>query len=148
MKTLSATGPAKVRSGWFRRACRASAWLLVVVLAFYSLAPPSLKEATGGEPGTPGQLNHALAYFVTAVALRWAYPRSNPLYIALCLVAYGCILELLQNLVPERTPRVIDAVSSGLGGIIGAALGASLLRVLTRQVDHLREVSHSGTHRN
>ena len=132
----------------FNRTCRAGAWLLVLVLAFYSLTPPSLKEAAGGEPGTPGQLNHAVAYFVTAVALRWAYPRSNPLHIALWLVAYGCILELLQNLVPERTPRIMDAASSGLGGIIGAAVGQSLLRVFTRQVDHLRGVSLSGTDQN
>jgi VanZ family protein len=63
----------------------------------------------------------------------------------LWLVAYGCVLELLQNLVPERTPRIMDAVSSGLGGIIGAAASLPLLKVLTRQVDHLRGVSRSGT---
>jgi VanZ family protein len=128
---------------WFSRTCRSGAWLLVLVLAFYSLTPPRLKEAAGGEPGTPGQLNHALAYFVTAIALRCAYPRSNPLHIMLWLFAYGCVLELLQNLVPGRTPKVMDAVSSGLGGIIGAAVGRLLLRVLTRQVDQYRGVSHS-----
>ncbi len=148
MKILPRMNPETERSVWFNRACRACAWLLVAVLAFYSLAPPSLKEAAGGEPGTPGQLNHALAYFVTAVALRWAYPRSNPLHIALWLVAYGCVLELLQNLVPERSPKVMDAVSSGLGGIIGAAVSVPLLRILACQVDHYRGASHSGADRN
>ena len=114
------------------RACRVAAWLCVLALAFYSLSPPALKEAAGGEPGTPGQLNHAIAYCVTAIALRWAYPQSSPLRTLFLLVVYGCILESLQTFVPGRSPKAIDALSSGLGAAIGAMIGLPLLTLFTR----------------
>ncbi len=145
MKMLHGTGPAAERPLWSNVAPRAGAWLCVLALAFYSLTPPHLKEAAGGEPGTPGQLNHAFAYFVTAVALRWAYPRSNPLHIVLWLFAYGCVLELLQNLVPERSPKVIDAVSSGLGAVLGALVSLPLLPFLACQVRRHRRSYGQGS---
>ncbi len=115
----------------FSLACRVGAWVCVLALAFYSLSPPALKEAAGGEPGTPGQINHAFAYGVTAVALRWAYPQVAPLRTLLLLVIYGCALEGLQNFVPGRSPKVIDALSSGLGAAIGTTVGLRLRALLT-----------------
>jgi VanZ family protein len=103
----------------------------VLALAFYSLSPPALKEAAGGN-SLPGQANHAVAYLVTAVALRWAYPRASPWRTLLLLMAYGCVLELLQTFVPERSPKVIDAVSSGVGAAMGAAVGRRLLDLVIR----------------
>ncbi len=122
-------------------ACRVVAWMGVLALAFYSLSPPALKEAAGGEPGTPGQINHAFAYGVTAVALRWAYPRANPLRTLLLLAVYGCALEGFQNLVPGRSPKVIDALSSGLGAAVGAMAGVPLLARLTRLKRRNRNLS-------
>jgi VanZ family protein len=113
----------------------------VLALAFYSLSPPALKEAAGGDPGTPGQINHAFAYGVAAVALRWAYPRSSLLRTLLLLVGYGCALESLQNVVPGRSPKVIDALSSGLGAAIGAMAGLPLLSLLTRWRKRNRDLS-------
>jgi hypothetical protein len=122
-------------------ACRVGAWVCVLALAFYSLSPPALKEAAGGEPGTPGQINHAFAYGVTAVALRWAYPRVGPLRALLLLVVYGCALESLQNFVPGRSPKVIDALSSGLGAAIGTMAGLRLRALLTRLMRRDRDLS-------
>jgi VanZ family protein len=115
--------------------------MCVLALAFYSLSPPALKEAAGGEPGTPGQINHAFAYGVTAVALRWAYPQVAPLRTLLLLVIYGCALESLQNFVPGRSPKVIDALSSGLGAGIGTMVGLGLRALLTRLMRRDRDLS-------
>jgi VanZ family protein len=106
--------------------------MCVLALAFYSLAPPHLKEAAGGENRLPGQVNHALAYCVTGVALRWAYPRSSPWRTILLLAGYGCVLELLQTFVPGRSPKIIDALSSGLGAAMGVAVGLTLLDLVIR----------------
>jgi VanZ family protein len=105
--------------------CRAAAWTCALTLAYFSLVPPTLKAETGA----PGQINHALAYFVTGAALAWAYPRAGPMRTVLLLVAYGCGLELLQNLVPGRSPKLIDAASSGVGAAIGVLLGVLLTRL-------------------
>ena len=142
---LHGTGPAAERPLWLHGIRRAGAWLCVLALAFYSLTPPHLKEAAGGEPGTPGQLNHAFAYFVTAIALRCAYPGSTPLRTVLLLVAYGCVLELLQTLVPERSPKAIDAVSSGLGAVLGALVSLPLLPFLACQVRRHRRSYGQGS---
>ena len=125
----------------FSLGCRVAAWGCVLALAFYSLSPPALKEAAGGEPGTPGQINHAFAYGVTAVALRWAYPQVAPLRTLLLLVIYGCALEGLQNFVPGRSPKVIDALSSGLGAAIGTMAGLRLRALLTRLMRRDRDLS-------
>ena len=110
---------------------RAAAWLCVLALAFYSLTPPALKEAAGGEPGTPGPINHAVAYCITGIALRWAYPTASAARVVLFLLAYGGALELLQSFVPGRSPRVTDALANGFGGAIGVLLGFRLLRAVT-----------------
>ena len=128
----------------FNRACRVAAWGCVLALAFYSLSPPALKEAAGGEPGTPGQLNHALAYCVTAIALRWAYPQSSPLRTLLLLVAYGSTLESLQTFVPGRSPKAIDALSSAIGGAIGVLIGGALLSLVAQQMGQGRGSSGKG----
>ncbi len=125
----------------FSLVCRVAAWGCVLALAFYSLSPPALKEAAGGEPGTPGQINHAFAYGVTAVALRWAYPRSSSLRTLLLLSVYGCALEGLQNFVPGRSPKVIDALSSGLGAGIGTMAGLGLRTLLAQRTRHNRDLS-------
>jgi VanZ family protein len=103
----------------------------VLVLAFYSLSPPAVKEAAGGN-SLPGQANHAVAYLVIAAALRWAYPRSSPWRTLLLLTVYGCVLELLQTFVPGRSPKIIDALSSGVGAAMGAAVGRPLLDLAIR----------------
>jgi VanZ family protein len=109
----------------FSHACRVVAWVCVLALAFYSLSPPALKVAAGGE-SLPNQINHTAAYLVTSFALRWVYPGASPLRTMLWLVMYGCLLEVLQTFVPGRTPQVIDAAASALGAVIGAIIGLPL----------------------
>src|SRR5687768_6390107 len=94
---------------------RVTAWTCVLAVAFYSLSPQSLKEAAGGEPGTPGQLNHAIAYAITVAAMRVAYPHQAALRVVLWLLLYGTALEGLQHFVPDRVPRLVDAFANGLG---------------------------------
>ena len=109
----------------FSHACRVVAWVCVLALAFYSLSPPALKVAAGGE-SLPNQINHTAAYLVTSIALRWAYPGASPPRTMLWLVMYGCLLEVLQTFVPGRTPQVIDAAASALGAVIGTIIGLPL----------------------
>ena len=104
----------------FERTLRVAAWMCVLAVAFYSLSPQRLKEAASGEPGTPGQLNHAIAYVITAAAMRVAYPHQAALRVVLWLWFYGTALEGLQHFVPDRVPRLVDALANGLGAAVGA----------------------------
>ena len=99
-----------------RQVLRVSAWFCVALLAYLSLIPGDLQNRTGA----PGQLEHMVAYFGTAVLFTLGYPLKR-LQIAVGLVAYGISLELLQAFSPGRTAQIIDACASGSGAIPGFA---------------------------
>ncbi len=82
-------------------------------------------------PGNFGfdKLVHLGAYGVLCFCLAQALPRSWPLWVAVAVaVAFGGGMELLQNLVPERSGSWGDAAFN----LLGAGVGLLGLRVVPR----------------
>ena len=62
------------------------------------------------------------AYTVLGLFFHLAYPRHLTF---VCIMVFGSAvtLEVLQNLVPDRDPRTLDAIEKLLGGTAGIVLG-------------------------
>jgi hypothetical protein len=96
----------------------------VGLLVFLSLVPGAYRPHTGA----PGNLEHLLAYGLTATALAlgWRSP-SHVVGIILGLFVLACGLEVAQIFVPGRSAAWGTALVSGFGGLCGVLLAAGLL---------------------
>ncbi|MGA7325677.1 MAG: VanZ family protein [Rhodomicrobium sp.] len=103
-------------------AFRLAPWLCVPAIAILSLVPGQARPHTG----LPGQAEHFLAYFMTAILLGIQVRNlTSRITLAFALCAYAAMLETLQIWIPGRSAQIIDfgASSSGaLAGIIFSAL--------------------------
>jgi VanZ family protein len=96
----------------------------VGLLVLLSLVPGAYRPHTG----VPGDLEHLLAYGLTAAAL--ALGRRSPVQIVgiiLGLLVLASGLEVAQLFVPGRGASWETALVSGFGGVCGVVLGAGLL---------------------
>jgi VanZ family protein len=90
----------------------------VAAIAVLSLLPGDARPDLGSY--VPGQLNHFLAYVVTASMLASGNrSRTHVINILLGLIAYAGLLEIAQLWIPGRTSRLSDFVVSALGALIG-----------------------------
>lgn len=102
--------------------------LCIVCLAILSLVPGQFRPHTG----LPGQAEHFIAYFLTALLLA-IQPRESlgkRTLVAAGLCAYAGILETLQIWVPGRSAQAVDFAASSGGAIGGAVVAAILLSLL------------------
>ena len=70
------------------------------------------------------------AYGVLGLLFHLAYPRQLTF---VCIMVFGSavVLELLQNIAPDRDPRLSDAVEKLFGGAAGLVLGGIFESYLT-----------------
>jgi hypothetical protein len=119
-------------TGWKRStlvalelALRFAPWLCVFGIAVLSLVPGEARPHTG----LPGQAEHFMAYFLTALFLgirpRYLVWR---ILLALALCLYAGLLEVLQIWVPGRSAQLIDFAASSCGALSGMIVVAMLLR--------------------
>jgi VanZ family protein len=101
----------------------------VVVLIVLSVLPADERPHTG----FPGQMEHAAAYFGTAIFLAFGYPtaRGRIATIAL-LVGLAAALEMIQLLIPGRNSQVIDWYASSFGAGFGVLAVILVERLLAR----------------
>ncbi|SCY71531.1 VanZ like family protein [Microvirga guangxiensis] len=104
------------------RGFKGAAWLCILLLAVLSLIPGHVQVRSG----MPGGYEHAIAYFGTATMFMLGYSRKN-WEIAGGLASYSVLLEMLQFLVPGRTPHIADAFASSSGAILGVIVWMILL---------------------
>ena len=80
-------------------------------------------------------MEHAAAYFGTAVFLAFGYPtaRGRIATIAL-LVGLAAALEMIQRLIPGRNSQLIDWYASSLGAGFGVLTIILMERLLERTV--------------
>ena len=97
------------------------AWICVSLIAVLSLVPGAERPNSS----LPGQAEHFVAYAATGLffALGYTSPRVRVIGWIGLAVASG-VFELLQNLVPGRTPSALDALASTMGLTAGLGSGA------------------------
>jgi hypothetical protein len=101
---------------------RAAPWVCIFAVAILSLVPGKARPHTG----LPGQVEHFLAYFMTA--LLQGFRLRNLTYhgtLAIALCAYAGILETLQIWIPGRSAQLIDFAASSCGVLSGMILSVA-----------------------
>jgi len=110
---------------WYRIAAICCA----VVIGVFSLVPDE-KPPTNSTGSITEQLDHMFAYgILMSFCLLGFGQRFPPAVIALGLLAYGGILELLQYEIPSRDPEYLDVVANSLGIFAGWVLATILQRL-------------------
>ncbi len=124
-----------------RRACLLYLFMLSFVMLFignplkYTRDYPRFVELYEAiEPGLHVGIFAVLAFLV--VASRW---RIHPLYLASLLVVFAAGTELIQMVLPNRTPRFFCFVQDVIGLLLGAAAWG--LVVLATRSWHTRSSS-------
>ena len=106
-------------------------WLLVVVVIYLSLTPGRLPLDALTDDEIMHRLTygigHVLAYGTLMLWFLQLYPVSQRPIIALCLVALGGLLEILQAFIPERDADYLDVLANGTGIVLGWVLGRTRL---------------------
>ena len=100
-----------------RRAARIAGWLLLAVIAFFSLSPASLRPVTPVGHST----EHFLVHILLGVAFGIGYDKRIWLQ-ALGLVALIGAIELAQIFVPGRHARVSDFLIDAGAACLGIGL--------------------------
>jgi VanZ family protein len=110
------------------RLCRAIGFACVAAIIVLSLLPADERPHTG----LAGQVEHAIAYFGTAVflALGFRTMRDRVATISL-LVGLAAVLELIQRLIPGRHSQFIDWFASSFGAGVGVLAVILMERLLT-----------------
>ena len=93
-----------------------AAWACLTFIVYATLSSIDARPVIAG--GFFPMVERFGAYAVLGLLLYSAYPRHLKL---VCIIVFGSAvtLELLQALVPDRDPRVLDAVEKLLGGAVG-----------------------------
>lgn len=99
-------------------------WLGIILALVLSLTPPMLNESSGHTD----KIIHLSGYAV--LTFWWAQLITQKRWkLALAVVLFGIVIELLQGLTPDRQPDVLDALANGCGvllGLLAAGLSPNL----------------------
>jgi hypothetical protein len=110
---------------WF---FKIAAWACVILIALLSLVPGEARP----HAVSSGQLEHIVAYAGTAALFATAYPKNwQTFLICVLLPSYSVGFEILQTLVPGRSPQLLDMMASSAGcwaGVTALVCTRSLLR--------------------
>ena len=105
----------------FHRLVRILAWLCVLAIIMLSLVPGSLRPHTMAS----GRFEHFLAYACAGLLFGLAYHSLRErVTMWVGLAAVSGILEILQRLIPGRSPSILDALASTSGLTLGLLFGA------------------------
>lgn len=99
------------------RLLRLAAWVLLMVIGFFTLSPIELRPVTPALPDV-----ERIAAFVLLGAVFCLAYSGMPVRALLGVVAAVVVLEVLQNVVPGRHGLPQDAVMKASGAVVGAAL--------------------------
>jgi hypothetical protein len=99
------------------------AWLLVLAIAVFTLAPIALRPVTGA----PVSLERFAAFAAIGAAFCLGYPKHR-LSIVVLLVGIVGFLEIAQNIVPGRHGRLPDSFVKTSGALLGAAFATFVAR--------------------
>jgi hypothetical protein len=114
-----------------RRLARAGAIASLVIIIGMSIVPGSNRptvEIGGLMIGALGVIEHIVGYAVCGALFVFGFPywRASLVFTALTALAAG--LEITQIFVPDRTPKVSDAILSAAGAGLGICMTLWLRR--------------------
>ena len=95
----------------------------MIVLLLLSLLPPSPSLPSTGWDKT----NHVLGFTVLAMLGHAAWPGGRWTTL-LALLAYGCLIEVLQSFTPDRFAEAGDVLADGVGLLMGKVLAVLVMR--------------------
>jgi VanZ family protein len=107
---------------------RGALLVLIVVVSWLAFAPVA-------QPDTVAHLDklrHVFAFVVLALVASWAWApgRRTLLAVALGLLAYGALIELVQMQLPSREASWADWAADALGIVLGQGLAQALRRLV------------------
>jgi len=106
---------------------RVTAWLLFAAIVFATLSPLDLRPHSA----LPVNLERILPYIAAGFLFALAY-RRHILAAAAFVIIAAIVLEVLQNVLPDRHGRETDAVVKVAGAIIGLTAGWLVTQLATR----------------
>jgi len=109
-----------------RRAFAVLALAAWIALAVLSLVPGHDRPHTG----LPGNLEHALAYALTALATTIGLPRARGVAVVLALTIMCGAFEIFQLWIPGRGASGMTWIISSLSAGVGARLAPAVLRIV------------------
>ena len=102
----------------FRKLARIGTPLALLAIVVLSSVPGSERPHTG----LAGQIEHLVAYALTAAGILVGYPHRRTATLA-TLIILAAVLEIGQNWIPGRMPQLIDFIASTGGALLGAVVG-------------------------
>jgi VanZ family protein len=118
---LTADDNRKPWYGMFHQALKFLAWLCVPAIVALSLVPGYLRPHTLSS----GKAEHFLAYAGAGLLFGFAYSSLRERAIIwVGLAGISGVLEVLQSLIPNRSPNILDTLASASGLTTGLLLGA------------------------
>lgn len=122
------SGLSKVMRLW-----RAGGWLGIALTLVFSLGPPTLGE----DESQLDKLAHVAGYAV--LTFWWAQLITRRRWrLALAVMAFGGVIELLQGHAPERQPDPADALANAAGVLLGWLAARLLPNLLEALSGHFR----------
>ena len=106
----------------FHKLITVAAWVFLAFIAYATISPiqdrPSLPM--------PSSFEHLAAFAVLGALFCLVYPRHIAL---VCLIVFGSavVLEIMQQLTPDRHGRIQDVIEKMTGGAVGIAASQAIL---------------------
>jgi hypothetical protein len=104
---------------------RRLAWLLVLAIAVFTLAPIELRPVTAA----PANWERFAAFMVMGFLFCLGYPRHRWRIVGLVIALAG-LLEVLQHVSPSRHGRLPDGFVKAAGALLGIGLAVTAERTL------------------
>lgn len=113
--------PARAAPVMIDRIWRWMAWFGIIVTLVLSLMPPVLDDHVGHTD----KIVHLAGY--TLLMFWWAQlVTSRRWKLALAVVVFGIVIELLQGFTPARQPDILDALANTCGVLLGWLIARAL----------------------
>ncbi|WP_201863943.1 VanZ family protein [Microvirga soli] len=106
---------------------RRLAWLLVLAVAVFTLAPIELRPVTAA----PAVWERFAAFVVIGVLFCLGYPHHQWRMVGLAIGLAG-LLEVLQHMSPNRHGRLPDGLVKAAGALLGVGLAVAAERIFGR----------------
>jgi hypothetical protein len=98
--------------------------LILLAILAGAIAPAILPWLSGGSSGLPNvdKWMHGIAFALLAIWFTGQYARPSYGRVAIMLLAYGLLIEVVQTFVPYRTAEWADLAADAIGIGVGLAI--------------------------